>query len=39
MIFLYKILKLKICFAFMTSYIIINDVIFMMTFQNVPVFL
>ena len=38
MIFLYTILKLKMFFALMTSYIIINDDIFMMTLHNVPVF-
>ena len=37
-IFLYTILKLKIFFALMTSYIIIHDVIFMMTFHNMTVF-
>ena len=36
--FLYTILKLKIFFALVTSYIIINDDIFMMTLHNVPVF-
>ena len=36
-IFVYN-LKLKIFFALMTSHIIINDVIFMMTFHNLPVF-
>ena len=38
MIFLFRILKLDIFFALMTSHIIKHDVVFMMTFHNVSVF-
>ena len=38
MIFFVYNFKAKIFFALMTSNIIINDVIFMMTFNNVPIF-